>query len=69
MQIFLENVKTFDELVSLFKRQTDIPAEEEFPDVKPCSETYEFPKHIMTAKHMCQALKDIRIERIRHYNS
>ena len=60
------NLKILDELVTLFKNKEDIPGEQEFPGVKPCLETYDFPQQILTNHQLSQALEDARIDRIRN---
>ena len=37
------NLMIFEELVSLFSKRTDIPENNEFPNVKPSLEDYSFP--------------------------
>ena len=59
------NAKIFDELVTLFKNRTPIPGENEFPEVKPYLEKYDFPADILDAKRLQHALEKSRIERIR----
>ena len=38
------NLKIFEDLVELFKKQADIPSEKEFPDLHPYLNSYEFPE-------------------------
>jgi hypothetical protein len=60
------NMEIFDELVDLFKKREKIPDESEFPNLKPCLKTYEFPAHILTGERLNEALKQSRIESIRN---
>lgn len=59
------NLNVFEELVSLFHQRADIPADTEFPRVKPGLENYKFPSHILTEDRLATALQNDRIERIR----
>jgi len=59
------NLRIFDELVALFKRRQDIPADDVFPKVKPLLTDYRFPNQILAEQHLRQALDDRRVERIR----
>ncbi len=61
-----KNQKIFDELVELFKNRTPIPGEDEFPQVKPCLEEYEFPAYILDENRLQYALEPSRIEKIRN---
>lgn len=59
------NIKIFDELVTLFKAREKIPDEIEFPRIKFCLDSYDFPSHILTEKHLGEALKQDRLDSIR----
>jgi hypothetical protein len=59
------NLKIFDELVTLFRRRAAIPANDEFPEVKPVLGTYEFPKQILTDERLNDALSEYRLDEIR----
>jgi predicted SAM-dependent methyltransferase len=59
------NISVFDSLIPLLKSRVKIPGLDEFPDVKPSLESYEFPSHILTPERMEKALSPERIERIR----
>ena len=37
-------LELFDEIVELFRKKSNIPDEREFPDLKPCLDSYDFPK-------------------------
>ena len=60
------NVAIFDDLITLFDNQEKIPGENEFPDIKPYLESYEFPEDILSSAHLKSCLKEGRIESIRN---
>ncbi len=59
------NLRVFDELVSLFQEQEDIPDENEFPDIGPRLESYAFPVEVLTRSRLQSALEPRRLECIR----
>jgi predicted SAM-dependent methyltransferase len=59
------NLEIFDELVALFRTREDIPASDEFPNVKPGLESYKFPDDVLTSKRLLIALGRDRIGLIR----
>lgn len=59
------NLKKFDDLVTLFKTEIDLPNNEEFPNVKPTLNNYSFPKHILTKKVLSESLNEARLNKIR----
>lgn len=59
------NLEIFDELVELFRMRVDIPGPEEFPNVNPKLDTYEFPSHILTEAHLTACLSPERLALIR----
>lgn len=59
------NLEIFDELVTLFKNRTAIPGGDEFPEVKPYLEGYDFPADVLDENRLQHALERTRIERIR----
>jgi hypothetical protein len=59
------NLKVFDELVILFKNRVEIPGLDEFPEVKPYLESYNFPRDILDDSRLTFALEKTRLERIR----
>jgi SAM-dependent methyltransferase len=61
-----ENIKVFDELVNLFKKREKIPGKNEFPEIKPYLETYEFPADILTEEKLEITLNARRIDAIRN---
>ncbi|MCK5358667.1 MAG: methyltransferase domain-containing protein [Elusimicrobiales bacterium] len=61
-----ETLDLFDEIVELFKRKSDIPGENEFPDLKPCLDSYKFPNYIFGDGRLEKALCDERISKIRN---
>ena len=60
------NLEIFDTLLTLFKNRADIPGEDEFPEVKPYLEEYDFPTDILDENRLQHALEKSRIEKIRH---
>ena len=60
------NIQIFDELVELFRKREKIPDKNEFPKIKPCLESCEFPNHILTDERLNKALEQDRIESIRN---
>lgn len=59
------NLEIFDELVSLFRNKTPIPADDEFPDVRPKLSNYAFPSDILHEPRMQSALSSSRLSEIR----
>lgn len=59
------NVDVFDELVTLFRDRAPIPGADEFPEIKPTLENYEFPAALMDERRLREALGEARIRRIR----
>jgi hypothetical protein len=58
------NLRVFDELAELFRRRTDIPGTDEFPEVKPRLGDHCFPAHILDDAHMRAALDPDRLARL-----
>jgi len=59
------NIKIFDELVKLFKNKDPIPGDDEFPEVKPRLETYDFPVDILDDDRLQRVLEKSRLARIK----
>jgi SAM-dependent methyltransferase len=59
------NLTMLEELVDLFSRRSAIPDQDEFPEVKPGLERYDFPAHVLPATRLAEALAPARLERIR----
>lgn len=59
------NELIFDDLVQLFRNREPIPAENEFPELKPYLEKYDFPDDILDNSRLQHALKNSRLEKIR----
>lgn len=59
------NLEIMTELIDLFERREKIPDNLEFPNVKPCLESYKFPDHILTENRLNKALNKERIELIK----
>ena len=60
-----ENLRVFDELVELFRSRSPIPDDQEFPEIYPPLETYEFPSAALGDDLLAKALNGHRIQRIR----
>lgn len=59
------NIKIFDELLTLFENKTPIPGDDEFPRVKPYLEEYKFPSDILNENILQHAMEKSRIQGIR----
>jgi len=59
------NLNLFDELVDLYRRRAPIPGDEEFPDLYPRLECYDFPAGLFPEDHLESALDERRIREIR----
>ena len=59
------NLAIFDQLVDLFRCREPIPCEDEFPEVKPNLDSYQFPDQVLTAERLNRALEINRIVRLR----
>jgi predicted SAM-dependent methyltransferase len=59
------NLKIFDELVTLYNSNADIPGEDEFPNVKPRLEKYDFPGDLLNETRLQDALNRSRLDKIR----
>jgi len=60
-----KNLEIFDELVGLFEKREKIPDAEEFPNVDPSLDSYEFPSHILTNQLLETSLRPQRLVSIR----
>jgi SAM-dependent methyltransferase len=59
------NIGIFQELVALFNDREDIPGEDEFPELKPHLESYEFPRDALTDQVLNSALNVDRLDRLK----
>ena len=59
------NLRVLDELVDLFERREPIPAEDEFPDVGPTLDSYEFPHRLLSEERLRASLDPARLEVVR----
>jgi SAM-dependent methyltransferase len=59
------NLVILDELAELFRARADIPGPDEFPDVKPYLESYQFPSGILDDEILDLSLAPDRLRRIR----
>jgi SAM-dependent methyltransferase len=59
------NVSVLDELVGLFRNRSDIPGEDEFPEVLPRLSTYGFPRTLLTDGAMEKSLDPARVAQLR----
>ena len=60
-----QNIEVFDQLVELFRKREDIPAEEEFPEVRPRLGSYRFPHQVLTEENLRHSLDAKRLDGIR----
>lgn len=60
-----QNLRIFDELVGMFEGREAIPDNDEFPEVRPLIDDYDFPHGILDAARLGAALSAGRIELIR----
>ena len=60
-----KNVAILNKLIELFKKREPIPGPDEFPQVKPYLESYDFPDYILTEEKLEQCLNTKRLESIR----
>jgi hypothetical protein len=60
-----KNERVFDELVVLLQNRTPIPGPDEFPEIKPYLERYDFPADILDEDRLARALAPARLARIR----
>lgn len=61
-----QNVRVFDELISLFESREDIPGDEELPRIYPKLANYRFVTNILTEDMLKKALNGDRIKRLRN---
>ena len=59
------NIRVLDDLVTMFKDRENIPGDEEFPNIKPQLDSYEFPTQILNDEILENSLTQERIDRIR----
>jgi hypothetical protein len=64
-EISRTNLEIFDELVNLFNLRSPIPGFDEFPEVKPAIENYDFPSDILTDEILSISLSRERLAKIR----
>lgn len=60
-----ENVRVFDELGDLFLSRASIPDDDEFPEIYPPLDSYEFPSTVLTDDLLGKSLNRRRIQQIR----
>jgi hypothetical protein len=60
------NLPMLDELVDLLKSRTPIPDQNEFPEVKPGLDSYEFPVAVLPNDRLAEATAPERVAAIRH---
>lgn len=61
-----QNLRVFDALVELFRRQAPIPGREQFPEIKMDLADSRFPQAILTTTRMQHALTDERVAWLRN---
>ncbi|MFC2013179.1 hypothetical protein ACFLUE_02715 [Chloroflexota bacterium] len=59
------DIEVFDRLVELFRKREAIPAQDEFPDVLPRLDSYDFPADILTRERLAAAMTEDRLAVIR----
>jgi SAM-dependent methyltransferase len=59
------NIPILDELVSLFRARSRIPGPDEFPELIPDLDSYEFPSHILSADRLEESLRPDRLAALR----
>lgn len=59
------NLSVLTELVDLFARHTPIPDDEEFPQIFPRLERYDFPRDLLPETRLAAALQSDRLDAIR----
>lgn len=59
------NLLIFEELVVLFKNKTDIPNNQEYPNIIPKLDDYSFPESILSEDVLKESLADERLDDIR----
>lgn len=59
------NLQVLNDLVELFLQRAAIPGDDEFPEVKPKLNSYDFPAHILTEQRLKKTLAPQRIEAVR----
>ena len=60
------NLEIFEELISLFKHKSNIPGEDEYPEIKPYLDSYDFPNDIFDENRLRYALDIFRLKTIRN---
>lgn len=60
-----QNVRILDELVALFSRREPVPADDEFPEVKPRLDSYSFPRELLAEEPLRSMLAPDRVRSIR----
>ncbi len=60
------NIQIFDDLVALFKSKESIPNDDEFPQLNPKLEGYDFPAQILSDEWLEIALEPSRLAKIRN---
>ncbi len=58
------NEKIFKELIELFRQKAPIPGEQEFPNIFPLLDNYNFPQEILTADILAKSLDPKRLNAI-----
>ena len=57
--------KMLEDLIQLFQKEEDIPGPDEFPLVKPFLSSYEFPKSLLTSRHLKEKMRKERLVNLR----
>lgn len=59
------NEKIFTDLIELFEKRENIPSKNEFPLLKPYLDSYDFPDHILSEKHLNKMLNESKLDDIK----
>lgn len=59
------NLHLFDKMLELFKSRAPVPGDEEFPELRPRLQSYEFPGTVLTEKLLKEALNPERVHQLR----
>jgi SAM-dependent methyltransferase len=60
-----QNLVVFEELISLFASRAQVPGPDEFPELKPDLDSYEFPRQILTEERLRASLEPDRLAAVR----
>jgi len=58
------NKKILHEIAQLFKENSSVPGEDEFPEIRPLLSQYSFPRSILADEILAKTLNDLNIENL-----